>query len=270
MDLFWTIPYLVAGVIGVTWKPHQGDELVPEEPTSFRYLLLENLLFGVLILAVAALSDSLEGPWHKWGNLAIAVSLAAYALRLTISQNAQQREVHDRQRAEEALRLAHSQLEGLLAEAQCREAELQHLGELVRLVQSCLSQEEACRIIAEAVERLLPNSAGTMYTVATPASARAVAAWGTAPPARSAFSFDRCWAARGAHIHANTRMSSALRCPHLEAESDRSSICVPLMAQQEIVGIIVLLFDQAPVTDNDPTPAGLRAPRSRSRPSPAT
>jgi diguanylate cyclase (GGDEF)-like protein len=169
-----------------------------------------------------------------------------------------EREVGERQTAEHALRGAHEQLESLLAEAHTRESELQKLGELVRLVQSCLSEEEACGVIADGVHHLLPMSSGRVYSVSMLESAHAVASWGVGPPETSSFLLDHCWAARSTNIHANVRTNSVVRCLHLVPESNRASICVPLRAQNELVGLVVLLCEQERAADGEPVPSALR------------
>jgi len=257
LDLLWSIPYLLAANLAFSWKPAATDETVSRPVHPLRSILIENLIFGALVLATAVLSDLLEKPWHIWGNIAVGISLLAYALRLTLSQNHLHREIRERQLGEDALRLAHDQLEGLLADAQSRETELQQLGELVRLVQACRTHEEALRVIAEGVENLLPYSAGAIYGVTTPVSVHSIATWGVAPPTASSFLLEQCWAGRSGGLHSNTRAGSALHCAHL-AEATQASICAPLLAQGELVGLIVLLFDHSVVGAEDPTPSSLR------------
>jgi len=257
LDLLWSIPYLLVAYLAFSWQPAPTDETLSRPVHPLRSILFENLIFAALVLATAVLSDFLEEPWHVWGNIAVGLSLLAYALRLTLSQNHLQREIRERQIGEDALRLAHDQLEGLLADAQSRETELQQLGELVRLVQACLTDEEALRVIAEGVENLLPYSAGAIYVVTTPQSVHSVSSWGAAPPTDSSFLLDQCWAARSGALHSNTRTGSALQCAHL-AQSNQASICTPLLAQGELIGLIVLLLDHSLVAAEDPTPSSLR------------
>jgi len=257
-DLLWATPYLLAAALAITWEPQADDAFERRTPNLLRGLFLENLVFSALVLAVAVLSDFLSGRWHMWGNVAVAASLVAFALRLTMSQNHLQREVQERANTELALHDAHEQLESLLGQAQSRELELQKLGELVRLLQSCLTEDEACRVIAEGVQNLVSECSGRVYRVASPESAHSIAAWGAFPPSVSGFPLDQCWAVRGAQIHVNARVNSAARCAHLGMESGRPSMCVPFMAQNEIVGIAVLVFAQQRVAENEPTPSNIR------------
>lgn len=257
IDVLWAIPYLLAAFLAFSWKASPADETITRLVHPLWAILIENLTFAALVLAVAMLSDLLGSPWHRWGNVAVGISLLVYALRLTISQNHLQREVHERKLGEDALRITRDQLEGLLADAQSRETELQQLGELVRLVQACLTDEEALRVIAEGVENLLPFSAGAVYAVTTPESVHAVAGWGVAPPIASSFLLEQCWAARSSTVHSNLRAGSALQCAHLHP-STQASVCAPLLAQGELVGLMVLLFDQSPVGADDPAPSSLR------------
>jgi len=258
IELFWSLPYLFAGVLAITWRPQSDDETILLVRNPFGSRVAENLVLALLVLAIDLLADSLEGAWHRWGNVAVALSILIYAFRLTSTQRSLEREVQDRQAAENDVRATHEQLEGLLAEAHSRENELQKLGELVRLVQSCLSEDEACAVIAEGVQHLLPESSGAVYSVSMLESAHVVASWGTEPPSASSFLLDQCWAARTTHIHSTIRNNSAVRCLHLTPEANRAAMCVPLRTQNELVGLMVLVCNHEQVSEGEPVPADLR------------
>ena len=258
VDLIWSLPYLSVGLMAIQWKKNTDDEVTLPIQNPFGSLLVENLVLALLVLTVDLLADSLEGAWHQWGNAAVALSVLTYALRLTLTQRFLELEVRDRQDAEHSLRGAHNQLESLLADAQTRESELQKMSELVRLVQSCVTEDEACRVIADGVHHLLPMSSGAVYSVSMLESAHAVAAWGSEPPSASSFLLYQCWAARTTHVHATVRTNSVVRCLHLMPELSRASICVPLRAQSELVGVVVLLCDHEQADEGQPVPAGLR------------
>jgi hypothetical protein len=66
-------------------------DALSDRPRSFFRLLIENLIAALLVLSVAILSDQVPEPWHDLANIAAAVSLVAYSLRLTFSQHRQQK-----------------------------------------------------------------------------------------------------------------------------------------------------------------------------------
>ena len=57
---------------------------------SLARLLIENLMVGVLVFAVVAVSDQVREPWHSLANTAVAIALVGDAIRLTLSQSRSQ------------------------------------------------------------------------------------------------------------------------------------------------------------------------------------
>jgi len=216
-----------------------------DRPRSLFRLLIENLIAAMLVLSVAILSDQVPEPWHQVANLAVAGGLVAYSIRLTLSQHRQQKELRVREKAENSLREARDQLTDSLRDARLRAAELNQLTELGQLLQSCLMESEAYLLIGAALARLLPECSGAFYAM-SPANHRAelIKEWGDAPPVEKIFEPTECWAVRRGHAHNGNRSSSPIPCSHLKPGESPNALCIPLTAQGEIFGILVLLRNQ--------------------------
>jgi hypothetical protein len=84
IDLFWSLPYFCVAALAANWSPATGDNIDFRIPNPFRSLLVENLILAILVVVIDSLADSLEGTWHTYGNIAVAVSFLTYALRLNL------------------------------------------------------------------------------------------------------------------------------------------------------------------------------------------
>ena len=83
-----------------------------------------------------------------------------------------------------------------------------------------------------------------------------MATWGPTAPRQRVFGPGECWAFRRGRPHMVEERESPLRCAHLAPEDGAVSICVPMMAQGDNLGILQFNFssidDQEPAEDNRP------------------
>jgi diguanylate cyclase (GGDEF)-like protein len=77
-----------------------------------------------------------------------------------------------------------------------------------------------------------------------------MATWGPTAPRQRVFGPGECWAFRRGRPHLVEERDSPLRCAHLVPEDGAVSICVPMMAQGDNLGI--LQFNFSSVDDQDP------------------
>jgi diguanylate cyclase (GGDEF)-like protein/PAS domain S-box-containing protein len=138
-------------------------------------------------------------------------------------------DISDRRRAEEALRE--------------RERELVLLSELGALLQTCDSVEEARVVIARQGRRLFPQLDGAVYLISPSRTDLDVAAfWGTGEPAPAddVFRPEDCWALRVGREHFFSDPANDLRCRHLAGSEPLVSLCVPLAALGDTLGVLHL------------------------------
>jgi diguanylate cyclase (GGDEF)-like protein len=140
-----------------------------------------------------------------------------------------------------------------------RTQEMNLLGEMGELLQVCRQTVEAYPVITRSILLLLPEWAGAISTTNPSRShVELSAVWGGYPgePGQDQFEPHDCWALRrgGAHVvqrHTvrGTRTTyqgtdvpdySGLHCNHMRPPWPSSSICFPLIAQGEVLGVLSL------------------------------
>jgi diguanylate cyclase (GGDEF)-like protein/PAS domain S-box-containing protein len=150
-------------------------------------------------------------------------------------------DVTENREIEAALHNAMTKLEDKVTEINHHNQRISLLNEMGELLQSCLTLQEAYQSIAQVVPRLFPDLAGALFIV-TPRKSlflQAVTRWGEIAVAEDVFTLDDCWALRRGGVHLGKNCSSGLVCKHLPASAS-DYLCVPLIAQGEIIGLIYL------------------------------
>lgn len=144
-------------------------------------------------------------------------------------------DITDRKRAEEALRE--------------REHDLVLLGELGGLLQTCDSVQESYVVMSRQGRKLFPHLHGAVYLISpSRTDLDLVASWGDAPslPGEGLFRPEDCWGLRLGREHLVSDPSRDLVCRHLGATPPVSSLCLPLVALGETLGVLVLRTGERP------------------------
>ncbi len=151
------------------------------------------------------------------------------------------RDISERKQMESALEEATAKLRIALAESEEQAREAIKLTELVDILQSCQTAEEAYRIIGNTLPTTLPSPSGALCMTSSSRNiVEAVAAWGGAPITEKTFAPDDCWALRRGKIHRVNDAASPLRCAHVSGSLAGGYLCVPLAAQGETLGVLCL------------------------------
>lgn len=130
--------------------------------------------------------------------------------------------------------------EALLAAERRRDAVL---GEVLALLQSCRSTEEACGVIARHGRALFPGSSGGVYLYDTgDARLSQAACWGAWPEDGEPFDPRDCRALGLGRIHVLADQRSSL-CRHLTVRGGQASICIPLRVHGATLGLITMVMD---------------------------
>lgn len=168
-------------------------------------------------------------------------------------------EIEEHMHAEVALREANEKLTRSMVDLKEHTREITRLNQMSGLLQSCLTTAEAYLVIAQSVRSLFPAEGGALYIISASRNlVEAVAMWGPAQAesGERVFAPGDCWALRHGRIHLVEDSHTGLRCRHLTDRSPVASLCVPMMAQGEALGILQLVS----------APVGL--PRDRPMPDP--
>ncbi len=138
------------------------------------------------------------------------------------------------------------------------------LGELGDLLQACLSADEAYALIADRARIIFPDSSGALCMTASSRDLVEVkATWGEPALAERFFSPKDCWGLRRGSAHVLRDPSDPLACPHFGPIRPRWSMCVPMMAHGEALGLLCL--DGGTTSRNLPEEPPLQSPDSQQR-----
>jgi diguanylate cyclase (GGDEF)-like protein/PAS domain S-box-containing protein len=165
------------------------------------------------------------------------------------------RDITERKQAESSLREAHLRLNIALQESEQQARDAVKLTELIDILQSCQTIEEAYKITGSTLPKILSCQAGALcITSPSRNTVEAVATWGDAVATEKTFAPDKCWALRRGKIHMVHDSTSALRCAHLKEFPPAGYLCVPLAAHGETLGVLYLECSSR-LTNPSPGPA---------------
>jgi len=162
-------------------------------------------------------------------------------------------------RAKEELARANENLVARVEELHRLNDESSIIREMGDLLQTSLSANETAQIIRRAMEKLFPGESGAVCLLNDGHNLlEAQAVWGEFQAAEGVFPPEDCWAVRRGRTHSSEEGPGALRCAHLGKCPGSHSLCVPLTAQGESLGLLHLRRAIAPSEE-----AGQRNPQAR-------
>ena len=152
------------------------------------------------------------------------------------------RDITARKQAEDGMRTANDELIASVAELQRRDEEMKSLIRLNELLQSCTTQAEAYQVIALKAGELFAGHSGCLAILhAQGRHLEAVARWGDEMTVESSFSLADCWAMRRGQLHEVIDPRVDLLCHHFVHQPQTGYLCVPLIVQGEIIGLLCLV-----------------------------
>jgi len=143
--------------------------------------------------------------------------------------------------AEQIARLSavNDELRTRVAELSARNREITLLGRMNGFLQTSATEAEAYSVIAETATQLFPGDSGAVFVLSASRDVlEAAAVWGPTPFTSVVFSPSECWAHRRGQFH--IALGHELRCAHVTDKS-RMSMCMPLLALGETLGILHIL-----------------------------
>jgi len=156
------------------------------------------------------------------------------------------RDITARKRAEDGIRTANDELRASVAELQRRDEEMKSFIRLNELLQSCTTQAEAYQVIGLMANKPFTGGSGGLAILYAPNQhSETVVRWGNESPLKSWFSLDDCWAIRRGQSHEVIDPRVDLLCDHFVHPPQTGYLCVPLIVQGEISGLLCLVHDVA-------------------------
>lgn len=161
----------------------------------------------------------------------------------------------EQRQAEEALSRANAHLQVIVQEVGQTNRDMNLLRELGELLQVCQSLEEAFPILEQYESRLFPEEQGGIFLLNNSENLlEAVSIWEGWEMGKNAFPPEECWALRRGKAHlvaAADNDKGGLICRHLQPGTPGASLCVPLTAQGETLGLLHLRRKIEPVDHPD-------------------
>ena len=116
------------------------------------------------------------------------------------------------------------------------------LAELADMLHSCAERSEAYESHRATRPRRCSPWVGPVSILSSSRDMlETMAAWGNYPQRPAPFSPHDCWALRRGHVYASK--PGALYCAHLDSSSSTASLCRPLLAQGELIGVLSIALD---------------------------
>lgn len=249
-----------AHIEGADWVVLAGvpvDEVLDAVvPGAMRRLVYTVAIIALLGFLAWYIGRSIERPVRAISHAARLVTAGKLDARVAVRGPAEIEDVADalnemldvREKAEAALRESETLLESRVS-ARTREleqanarlhtyaADLARLGEMGERFQACVTAEEAA-VAAVHVARELSDAGGVFLGGESSDRLEAAASWGGLAAAEQAFAPEDCLALRLGKTHLADDARAQVRCPHVQGGG--ASLCVPLAAQGEIIGVLHL------------------------------
>jgi diguanylate cyclase (GGDEF)-like protein/PAS domain S-box-containing protein len=152
------------------------------------------------------------------------------------------RDLTEPKEKEAKLRAANDQLRGLVDESNERSRQLLLLQEMSEIFLSCQTSGETYSAITHFGPKFFPDYAGAFYLLnSTSDLFEMTAVWGEAPRMEMAFGKDECWSINRSRAYPVADSGSSMNCRHVVGTPlPGAYLCVPMMAQGEVMGILHL------------------------------
>jgi diguanylate cyclase (GGDEF)-like protein len=121
------------------------------------------------------------------------------------------------------------------------------LNEMGALLAGSAEAKEACNVVANSAQRLFPDSlAGALYLFRSSQDLIVAAVrWGDSDVLTPTFPPDACWSLQRGQPHWSGHFGNGVPCQHLTKGSTTESLCVPMIAQANTIGVLYLEFASA-------------------------
>ncbi|WP_052452169.1 sensor domain-containing diguanylate cyclase [Noviherbaspirillum autotrophicum] len=135
-------------------------------------------------------------------------------------------------------------IQSRVAELQRHGDELRELKEMNDALQACMTQDEVLAIVRQFALRLFPDQPGMLYLMHPSGDhLEAKTRWGD-PAAMNEFLPQDCWAVRRGKMYRVEAGGDQPRCHHVQDPPPGNYVCVPLMVQGEMLGLLHLENDK--------------------------
>ena len=166
------------------------------------------------------------------------------------------RDITESRRAEMALQQANQKLQTWVKELEQHNRESTLLNEMGDQLTACFTSEEVYHVASQFMELLFPDETGGVYIHHPEAQIlEAVAAWGD-PLSEDEITFtpNDCWSLRRGQSYFVKDSRSGMICHHVTSQQSITTLCIPMMAHGEALGILHLRGPLLQKGDEDSLP----------------
>jgi diguanylate cyclase (GGDEF)-like protein/PAS domain S-box-containing protein len=215
-----------------------GSIFVPDDARTASTLSIEKVIAGETLRTTARRR-------RKDGQI---LDLEVHAVPLLVAGRVRgsymiYKDISEQIRATEAERQHAEVLNELVAELQLRTQQMTLLSEMGDLLECCGTTQEACTVVAQSVQKLLPEAlSGTLYLFRSSRNlVEAAVRWGDDSVSEPLFAPEACWGLRRGQPQWSER-AGGINCSHLAEGSSNKCLCVPMVGQGDTLGILHLEF----------------------------
>jgi diguanylate cyclase (GGDEF)-like protein/PAS domain S-box-containing protein len=164
------------------------------------------------------------------------------AANLTLREQMEQRRV-----AEISLLAAHRELKLHADEMEKRNVTKRLLSDMAEFLHSCTDSIEASKVASLQLETLFPDCGGVIYLTSEYGTVlETFSKWNTAKVVSpEAFEPHECWGLRRGRPHIIRNSDVRTKCAHLREANDLSSVCIPMMAQGQPIGMFHMCWSES-------------------------
>lgn len=143
---------------------------------------------------------------------------------------------------------ANDQLNATYKALQTQSNEMLIINNMDSFLSSSYSITETMQILASYLKKLLPNSNGILFLMKASANyLENYCHWGTPLLNENIFVPSQCWALRQGTIYSYIDANTNIACPHNVNITSPPYLCVPLLAQNELIGLLYIEIDNAQI-----------------------
>ncbi len=124
-----------------------------------------------------------------------------------------------------------------------RTHEIELLHRLANMLAACNNMVEAQKIVSDILPRILGDINGSVSLMRASRNQLITQLdWGGTWVGSHSFSPDECWSLRKGRVHQSNDDFHSLSCEHMDALEDNQTLCIPLTAHGNTIGIMHLYF----------------------------
>lgn len=239
---------------------HIGEVGIPDDTETGCATLMSQIFAGNALRKVVRLR-------RKDG---IALDFALYGVPLILENQVRgayliYQDISEQIRASEAQQRHAESLDKMVKELELRTKQMTLLNDLGSLLECSSTVKEASAVVANSVQKLFPEAfSGALYLFkASRNLIEAAVRWGEAGVSEPTFLPDACWSLRRGLPHWSDHPEKSIPCQHLAQSAKIESLCVPMVAQGNTVGVLHIEFGTAAVPGQDQGTEILRDSRQR-------